>query len=175
MARKMGWTTKGEFTAEQQANYAIRSIVLAALAGADRLYLYTLLDGGDPESISPEGDFGLMTRGDIAGAPSAQPQPKPAFVAIAALMASVGTFHVKRRVPQPDAATYVIELQRGEESAWLLWQADAKTGVKVAPGTLPSALDLHVDRLDGQGAKPVAPTVLELGPRPVVVLPPASA
>ncbi len=166
---ELGWPTKGEFTEEQHANYAIRAIVLSALAGADRLYLYTLLDGGDPESLSPEGDFGLMTRGNIAGLPADQPQPKPAFVAIAALLNSVGTFHVKRRVPQPDPATYVIELERLDEIAWLLWQADSKTGVKLPSTTLHTDPLLLVDRLDGKGPTAGYSSDMELGPRPVLV------
>ncbi len=143
---ELGWPTFGDVTPQKQASFTVRAILLSALGGADRLYLYTLLDVGQPSDVSPEGDFGLMTRGDVQGQGAAAPQPKASFVAVQTLMATLGGYRVQKRLAASTADTYLLQLTNKTQTAWVAWRAnegETATAVIQTPGSI------RVTRLDG--------------------------
>jgi hypothetical protein len=151
---EIGWPVTPQDTLAQQARYTVRACVLAALAGADRVFLYTLLDGPNPTSFPPEDAFGLMTYSDFSGDASA-PQPKPAFVAVATLMAKVGAYAAQRRLPSQLDDVYVVQLgEPGGKLAWVVWRAtEGQPAVSV---TVPATGAVTVTRLDGTSSSATA-------------------
>ncbi len=170
---ELGWPTTSALTPAQQARYTVRAIVLSALAGADRLYLYTLLDDGN--SMGAEGVFGLMMAGDVTGTGTGvAPQPKPAFVAIQTLLKTVGAYRVVAQVPQPGfPGAWLVRLENAGQFAYLAWRTeDAPLPTTV---TLPFGGNVHVTQLDGTSEDATAPAVgnyqVAVSPDPVIVQP----
>lgn len=178
---EIGWPTMSDDPPAQQARYTVRAIVLAALGGADRVYLYTLLDGPHPDAFPPEDAFGLETYGDFgAGADAGTavdagvgaPMPKPAFVAVQALIRAVGGFAVKERLPAMPGDVYVVHLTSGAQNAWIAWRAlDGAPPVAVA---VPASGPVRITHVDGSAQDDVAGSggyTLQVGPDPVIVGP----
>jgi hypothetical protein len=183
---EIGWPTMSDDPPAQQARYTVRAIVLAALGGADRVYLYTLLDGPHPDAFPPEDAFGLETYGDFGadadagagadagtdagGAPT--PMPKPAFVAVQALMRAVGGFAVKERLAAGADDVYLVHLTSGAQDAWIAWRAlDGAPPIAV---TVPASGPVRVTHVDGSTQDDVSGAggyTLQVGPDPVVVAP----
>lgn len=150
---ELGWPTTDADPPAQQARYTVRAIVLAALGGADRLYLYTLLD--DPNAFPPEGAFGLMTPGDVTGTGGTPPQPKPAFVAVQTLMKTLGDYHVVERLAVGADASWLVRLEYGTQSAFIAWSSADAPGVD-AGVDLPMGGKARLTRLDGTSKDVVA-------------------
>lgn len=87
---EIGWPVWERVDARDQARFTVRATILAANAGAEGIFWYTLRDGPHPENIPPEDAFGLL-RGDGS--------PKPVYGALRTLLATVG-----ERWPVGDAA-----------------------------------------------------------------------
>jgi hypothetical protein len=112
---EIGWPATDDPTARQQARYDVRAVILGALAGADRVYVYTLEEG-------PNGtdDFGITGYADWdAGADTGAAADKPAFVALEALLGAVGDFVVSARLPASPTDVYVVELGKAGSKAWI--------------------------------------------------------
>jgi hypothetical protein len=165
---EIGWPATDDPTARQQARYDVRAAILGALAGADRVYVYTLEEG-------PNGtdDYGIIdyTNWDDAGADAAAPAGKPAFVALEALLGAVGDFAVSARLPASPADVYLIELAKAGSKAWVAWRAT--DGASTAPVHVPASGNVRVTQVDGGTLDDVADGgyVVQVGPDPVVVAP----
>jgi len=166
---EIGWPVTAEDPLAQQARYTVRACVLGALAGADRVFLYTLLDGPNPMAFPPEDAFGLMTYSDFSTDAGA-PQPKPAFVAVKALMAAVGDFAVQKRLSAQPADVYLVQLVGAGNLAWIAWRAT--DGAPMVNVTVPASGNVLVTSVDGStqtGAATASGFALSVGPDPVVV------
>ena len=120
---EIGWPASPGPRLEQTASYLVRSVLLAALAGGDSIYIYTLGDTSSEgaNAFVQEAFFGL-TNYDADYGDGIDPADKPAFSAIKGLVAILGTMHVVGRVPSPDdAGRYVIALGNGERRAFAAW------------------------------------------------------
>ena len=134
---EIGWPTTTSTSPDQQARFTVRALVLAALAGADGTFLYTMGDGPHPDADPPEDAFGLVGyHADFSD--GQRPPDKPAFGAIKALLADVGAFAVKRRVPTQADDVYVVELSSSAATAWIYWSARAADGAAPVDVTLPN-------------------------------------
>ncbi len=173
---ELGWPTTQHVSLAAQARYTVRSVALAALGGVDRVYLYTLLDTeafdpADAGGINAEALFGLMTYG-VFGADAGAPAPKPAFVAVQALMGAVGDYAVEERLVATPDDLYLLRLGSGARTAFLAWRA--LEGAAPATVTLPMTGSVRVTQMDGIAIDAVAGGAgyaLEVGPDPVVVTP----
>jgi hypothetical protein len=97
---EIGWPVAAPVDEAGQARFTVRATILAARAGAGGIFWYTLRDGPDPTSLPPEDAFGLLHH-DYDPAAGNPPSPKPVYVALRALLATVG-----ERWPDPsDPAT----------------------------------------------------------------------
>jgi hypothetical protein len=167
---EIGWPATDDPSTRQQARYDVRAVVLGALAGADRVYLYTLEEG-------PNGtdDFGIIPYADWddAGADAAAPAGKPAFVALEALLGAVGDFAVSARVPtsQSPSDVYLVELAKAGSKAWIAWRAT--DGAPATPVDVPATGSVRVTQVDGGIVDDVADGGyrVQVGPDPVVVSP----
>jgi hypothetical protein len=168
---EIGWPITMQDTAAQQARYTVRAIVLGALAGADRIYLYTLLDGPNPMAFPPEDAFGLCTYSDFS-ADAGAPSEKPAFVGVKALLGAVGAYHVEKRLPANPSDVYLVQLAGpGGGNAWVAWRAT--DGAAPAPVAIPRGGSLTVTTIDGTSMNQTAAGstyTLQVGPDPVVVV-----
>ncbi len=167
---EIGWPVTSTDPLAQQARYTVRACVLGALGGADRVFLYTLLDGPDPTAFPPEDAFGLMTYGDFA-ADAGMPVGKPSFVAVKALMTAVGDYAVQQRLPAQPDDVYLVQLQEpAGKRAWIAWRAlDGASPVNV---TVPANGLVLVTYVDGTTKDDTATNpgyVLPVGPDPVIV------
>jgi hypothetical protein len=170
---EIGWPVTTSDPPAQQARYTVRACVLGALAGADRVYLYTLLDGPDPAAFPPEDAFGLMTYSDF-GADAGAPMPKPAFVAVEALMTALGDYAVEERLPATPSDVVLVQLvDPGGRHAWIAWRAtDGAPPVEV---TFPASGQVQITLVDATTTDAVAGSggfVVSVGPDPVIVAPP---
>jgi len=168
---EIGWPTTADLTTAQQARYMVRAIVLGALGGADRVFLYTLLDGPDPTAFPPEDAFGLVTYSDFAGDGGA-PADKPAFTAVKALLGAVGGYSVTSRLAAQPDDVYVVQLSGGSGSAWVAWRA--LDGAPLVSVTVPASGNVLVTHVDGSTVDDTAGSggyTVEVGPDPVVVTP----
>ncbi len=168
---ELGWPTTAAVSPSQQASYTVQAIVLSALCGADRLYLYTLLDDGN--ALAAEGVFGLMTAGDVTGTGGAPPAPKPAFVAVQTLMATVGDYHVVERTAPfepPLDGVWQVRLAQGSKQAFIVWGGVA--GMNPFLRNVPLTGAVRETRLDGttkEGVAVAGQYTLAVGPDPVIV------
>jgi hypothetical protein len=164
---EIGWPATDDPTARQQARYDVRAVILGALAGADRVYVYTLEEG-------PSGtdDFGITDYADWdAGADAASPADKPAFVALEALLGAVGDFAVSARLPAPPSDVFLVELAKAGNKAWIAWRATE--GVPAAPVEVPASGNVRITQVDGGTLDDIADGgyVVQVGPDPVIVAP----
>jgi hypothetical protein len=147
---EIGWPNRNGVDEAKQARWLVRSIVLAALDGADLVYLYTLYDSAKNDDsgafdLAPEAYFGLVR---VDGT------PKLSYVALQRLMALLGGHHVVARVPanDPQNAGYIVRLvDGGGRPAWIAWDS-LEPGWLGAPSfrwTLPP--NTSCIRLDGGG------------------------
>jgi hypothetical protein len=169
---EIGWPVTTTDPPAQQARYTVRACVLGALAGADRVFLYTLLDGPNPTAFPPEDAFGLMTYSDF-GADSGAPMDKPAFVALKALMTAVGGYAVQQRLPAQPSDVYVVQLGNpAGQHAYVAWRAT--DGAPAIDVTLPATGNVSVTSVDGTTTDHMAAAggfVASVGPDPVIVAP----
>jgi len=117
---EIGWPTFGFVDEELQARWLIRSIVLAALDGVDRMYIYKMYDG---TSASPEDHFGLVGQDRKA--------KKTAYVAIQRFMQELGSLRVQSRIPAHDVrnSAYIVQLADGSgPQAWVVWDSASDHG-----------------------------------------------
>jgi hypothetical protein len=166
---EIGWPTMSDDPADQVARYTVRAVVLGALGGADRVFLYTLLDGPDPDAYPPEDAFGLVTYSDFA-ADAGTPTELPAFIAVKALMGAVGSYAVTQRLAAQPEDVYLVELSNGTQSAWVAWRS--LDGVPATSVTVPADGNVLVTQVDGSTVDDVASGgayVIQVGPDPVIV------
>jgi hypothetical protein len=168
---EIGWPVTNDVPLAQQARYTVRAIVLGALAGADRVFLYTLLDGPNPMAFPPEDAFGLVTYSDFstdAGAPS----DKPAFIAVRALLSAVGGYAVQMRLSANPSDVFLVQLaDPGGSLAWVAWRAT--DGAPAVAVTVPASGNVAVTAVDGtvtMGAAGANGYTLQVSPNPLVVV-----
>jgi hypothetical protein len=168
---EIGWPVTTEDSLAQQARYTVRAIVLGALAGAQRIYLYTLLDGPNPNAFPPEDAFGLCTYSDFS-ADAGTPMEKPAFVAVKTLLGTIGDFAVGERLPASPSDVYLVQLYgKLGARAWVAWRAT--DGAVPTSVTIPAGGTLSVTRIDGTTTMVQATGsnyTLQVGPDPVIVI-----
>ena len=92
-ATELGWPTYGTVDEEHQARWLVRSLLLLAGAGVDRVYWYTMYDGPKPMAFPPEDAFGLFHYDDPSDGTFA-PAPKRAWLALENLLAQAGPLAV---------------------------------------------------------------------------------
>ena len=169
---EIGWPVTMQVPVDAQARYTVRAIVLAALAGADRVYLYTLLDGPNPSAFPPEDAFGLCTYSDFSG-DAGTPSEKPAFVGVKALLGAVGTYGVQKRLPASPSDVYLVQLAGpGGAHAWVAWRATDGASPTAVP--VPATGNVAVTAIDGTATNASAGAngyTVQVGPDPVVVAP----
>jgi polysaccharide biosynthesis protein PslG len=169
---EIGWPVTMQVPPAAQARYTVRAIVLGALAGVDRLYLYTLLDGPNPSAFPPEDAFGLCTYSDFS-ADAGTPSEKPAFVGVKALLGAVGTYGVQKRLSATPSDVYLVQLSGpGGAHAWVAWRAT--DGASPTAVTVPATGNVAVTSIDGSVENDAAGAsgyTLQVGPDPVVVAP----
>jgi hypothetical protein len=102
---ELGWPVTNDVDAAAQARFTVRATILAARAGASGIFWYTLRDGAnhDPGAFPPEGSFGLLEHDDDPAAGHAA-KPKPVYVALRALLATVGARWPAAEVDAPAGA-----------------------------------------------------------------------
>ena len=167
---EIGWPVTMQVPLAAQARYTVRAIVLGALAGVDRLYLYTLLDGPNPNAFPPEDAFGLCTYSDFS-ADAGTPGEKPAFVGVKTLLGTVGAYHVVKRLPATPSDVYLVQLAGpGGAVAAVAWRAT--DGAAPASVEIPLQGPLKVTSIDGTftvtgGASGGSP--VQVGPDPVII------
>jgi hypothetical protein len=125
---EIGWPTfrdgfdpVGAADEDPQARWLIRSVVLAALNGADLMYIYKMYDG---PSASTEDSFGLVR-------PDGK-TVKQAYTAIQFFMRKLGGYRVQSRLPAhgPKNSVYIVQMEDANgHQAWVVWDsAEAGTG-----------------------------------------------
>jgi hypothetical protein len=168
---EIGWPTMTYDPPDQQARYTVRAIVLAALGGADRLFLYTLRDGPHPEAYPPEDAFGMVGYSDFS-ADGGVPADKPVFVAVKAVMGAVGSFGASKRLPAQPDDVYLVELANAGQTAWIAWRST--DGAAPVPVTVPASGNVRVTHVDGSTVDATADAAgyaVQVGPDPIVVAP----
>jgi hypothetical protein len=88
---EIGWPTVWPVDDDKQARWLIQSIMLAALNGVDRMYIYKMYDG---PSGGAEDHFGLVGQDRQA--------KKKAYLAIQRFMQELGSLRVQSRIPTRD-------------------------------------------------------------------------
>jgi hypothetical protein len=86
---EIGWPVYDKVDEAAQARYLVRATILAAWAGAEGIFWYTLRDGPHPSTYPPEDAFGLLHNDADPGA-GKDATPKPAYTALKALLAVAG-------------------------------------------------------------------------------------
>ncbi len=86
---EIGWPVWSRVDARDQARFDVRATILAANAGAEGIFWYTLRDGPHPENIPPEDAFGLLGNDQDVDA-GREATPKPSYIALRALLKVVG-------------------------------------------------------------------------------------
>jgi hypothetical protein len=149
---EIGWPVMDGLDEPAQARYLVRATILAARAGVSGIFWYRLRDGPNPQSFPPEDAFGLLhyDPNPAAGNP---PSPKPAYVALRALLTIVG-----ERWPDPgDPATaglpvdvYAVAFTGSAPgTVYAAWTADGKSESFTSP------IDGEVLNEDGSTRGPV--------------------
>jgi hypothetical protein len=86
---ELGWPVYDVIDEAAQARLTVRATILAARAGAARIFWYTLRDGPNPKAFPPEDAFGLL-RNDADFAAGKDGTKKPLFTALRVMLAAVG-------------------------------------------------------------------------------------
>jgi hypothetical protein len=169
---EIGWPTMTDDPPDQQARYTVRAIVLGALGGADRVFLYTLRDGPHPEAFPPEDAFGMVTYSDFSAdaGDAGAPADKPVFTAVKAMMGAVGDYVVTKRLPAQPDDVYVVQLDYAGRPGWVVWRST--DGAAPVPVTIPAPGNLRMTNVQGgivdDTGGPSGYT-LQVGPDPVFV------
>ncbi|MCA1946749.1 MAG: hypothetical protein LDL55_01355 [Armatimonadetes bacterium] len=100
---------------EEQARFIVRSFLLFASMDVQRAYLYWFNDDDTPQLHGSSG----LTR---------HYAPKPAFHAVAHLMATLGEFRFVRKVAERRDDLYVFEFENAQEPRRVAWVAWSPTG-----------------------------------------------
>jgi hypothetical protein len=90
---ELGWPVSGKVDQAAQARYTVRATLLAARAGAEGIFWYTLRDGPNPAAFPPEDAFGLLGNDQVPAA-SKEATPKLVYRALKAMLALAGQRHV---------------------------------------------------------------------------------
>jgi hypothetical protein len=118
---EIGWPTVWPVDEGMQARWLIRSIVLAALNGVERMYIYKMYDG---PSGGPEDHFGLVSLDGKT--------VKQAYTAIQFFMRRLGGYRLQSRLPAhgPQNSVYIVQMADSDgHQAWVVWDSDdAGTG-----------------------------------------------
>jgi hypothetical protein len=167
---EVGWPVIATVTEERQARYLTRTALLSALAGVDGVWLYELGDGpGGADDLVPEDSFGIF-RHDPDVTDDVPPAPKPALVALRAMLRAVGDLRVVARETPVGAPedVYVLALQGdGSTRGWVAWRAndDASPWRWAAPaGAVTSMRGDEVAREGGAVAVTGAPVFVRAQP-----------
>lgn len=121
---EIGWGTHigGGTTEAQQADYSIRTHVLAQASGVERLYWYDLMEDGN-DRYNQEHNYGILRR------PTATVKgyaPKPAAIAQAVMMRELaGLKHT--RTDQVGDGIYSYEFASGADSTRVMWSSSPKS------------------------------------------------
>ena len=170
-ATEVGWPTYNTVDEELQARWTIRSLLLLAGSGVDRVFVYTMYDGPDPTAYPPEDAFGLFHYQDATSGTFA-PTPKLAWTAISTLLSVAGPLGLMADASAqlagapPDAHAYVLA-GSGTRRVTVVWRSDDSAAASMV--TVPvTAASLQVVDMLGQPL-PASPTV-PLSGRPVYVI-----
>lgn len=122
---EVGWPVAKNVDEDLQARWTVRSLLLLAGAGVDRVYLYTLYDGPDPGAYPPEDAFGLFHYQD-ASAGTFAPAPKPAWTAVSTLISIAGPLAVATELDLPGAPAdaHAYQLTDGSRRVTAVWRSD---------------------------------------------------
>jgi len=129
---EMGWPVFQNIDEATHARFMVRSTLLAAKAGVDGVFWYTLRDGPDPTSFPPEDAFGLQ-HNDIDENSMRDASPKPAYGALKAMLTLAGDLHVLAS-PPPWETTDVQGVMFGADSdvtAAAGWTLSGETQVRL--------------------------------------------
>src|SRR5688572_23919831 len=138
---EVGWPVYQTTDEERQARWLVRSALLLAGAGVDRVFWYTMFDGPDPGAFPPEDAFGLF-HWDDDPSDGFSPSPKPAWTALATLLARTGSLAVTSDVTAElsgapaDARAYRLTDPTGASARRVtaVWRAD--DGAAAVPVTV---------------------------------------
>lgn len=119
-----GWPTEAAISEQNHARYLVRSWVLAASQGVERLCWYTLLDQNpDTDNVVWEKYFGLY-RYDADWLDATPPQPKPAVQAHAHLakrLEGLGFSAVERSGPQDGWWSLAFADAKASQVVHVIW------------------------------------------------------
>lgn len=133
---EIGWPTTLAVDEDAQARWMVRATLIAAQAGADGIFWYTLFDGPNPTAVPPEDAFGLVHYDPQPGQDAA-PAPKASFRALQALLALGGALEVQASadlVSLDGAGAHAVELAGGGVRLVALWddeQSDSPSSATV--------------------------------------------
>ena len=173
-ATEIGWPTYKTVDEELQARWLVRSLLLLAGAGVERVYWYTLFDGPNPTAYPPEDAFGLFHYDD-PGDGTFAPTPKLAWTALSNLIATASTLAVTADVSAqlagapPDAHAYVLSDPSGASArrVTVVWRTDdAAPPVMIAVPVGQGPLQV----VDLVGQPLAASATVPLSGRPVYVI-----
>ena len=169
-ATEVGWPTFKTVDEDRQARWTVRSLLLLAGAGVDRVFVYTMFDGANP-SGSAEDAFGLFHYQDAGGGTFA-PAPKLAWTALATLLAIAGPLAITADVSTQlagaptDARAYRLT-GTGARRVTVVWRADDSAATTKV--TVPVA-STSLQVVDMLGAPLPASAAVPLSGRPVYVI-----
>ncbi len=151
---EVGWPVTMAVPPAAQARYLVRSVLLSALAGSARTFLFTLGDGPHPEAFIPEDAFGLVAY-DPDTADATDPADKPSFVALRTLFRTLGTFRVTARAMPMGAPTdvWVLELHDSTRRGWAVWRVSDATDYAWLP---PAGAVVDATEFSGAAVAPSA-------------------
>jgi hypothetical protein len=143
---ELGWPVDPDVDEATQARWMVRATILAARAGAGGIFWYTLRDGPDPASFPPEDAFGLLHH-DYDPAAMNAPQPKPVYLALRTLLATVGERWPDPSDPsiqQPPAGVWAVAFAGTDPGrVYAYWTATGEGA------TVPAPIDGEVREQDG--------------------------
>lgn len=116
----------GGMTEEKQGDYAARQHLALLVAGVPMAIWYNWRNNG-PDPKKEIENYGLVV--------SPSDQPKPAFLAVQALNASLGGFRYQSRLAQERADDWVLLFERNGRPGVAAWTTGAPHETEVFPGT----------------------------------------
>jgi hypothetical protein len=171
-ATALGWPVTSDVDEAAQARYLVRATILAAQAGAEAIFWFTLRDGPNPMSLTAEDAFGLLhndAQFDGGADGGREATPKRAYKALKTLLGTVGARWISGGTPN------VAGLPA---DGFAVAFAGSDPGQVVALWTLGSTATVTLPGLHGQvsdelGA-PLGPSDpgVAIGPDPVYVVAP---
>ena len=172
---EVGWPVFRTVDEELQARWLVRTSLLLAGAGVERVYLYTLFDGPDPTSYPPEDAFGLFQYADPSAAGFA-PTPKLGWTALSTLLSVAGSLAVTSDVTAalvggpPAARGYQLTDPTGTSPrrVTVVWSTDDTAAPATVTVPVTAGATLHV--VDMLGAPLAASATVPVSGRPVYVI-----